>query len=72
MVQVPECVSVAVLPDTVQMDGVSDTKVTGSFELAVAERASEEPWSSLAGNLVKVMDCAARFTVTFCEVEAEV
>ena len=70
MVQVPGWARVAVLPDTVQMDKVSDVKLTGNLELAVAERVSEVPWIWLAGSLVKVMVCVFRITVTFCEVEA--
>ena len=63
MVQVPGWARVAVLPDTVQMDKVRDVKVTGKFEVAVAERVSEVPWIWLAGNLVKLMVCAAAITV---------
>jgi hypothetical protein len=66
IVQVPGCARVAALPNTLQMDGVSDAKVTGNLELAVAERVSEVPWSWLAGNRVKVMVWGAGITVVDC------
>jgi hypothetical protein len=41
--QVPADSIVELVPDTVQIEGVEDVKLTGSPELAVAERASVAP-----------------------------
>jgi hypothetical protein len=43
MVQVPAAIGVAVLPETVQMDEVSEANVTASPELAVAFKLTGVP-----------------------------
>ena len=48
MVQVPDAINVAVEPETVQMAGVVDVKLTGRLELAMAVSASVEK-SACAG-----------------------
>ena len=53
MVQVPEVTAVTVLPDTVQMLGVVEVKVTASPEVAVALTVVAPPTARVAG--VKLM-----------------
>ena len=59
MVQVPEAMNVAVVPETVQMLVVVDAKPTARPELAVAESVSGVP-TVCVGIAGKVMVCAAR------------
>jgi len=56
---VPDAEKVAATPLTVQMSGVSEAKLTGSPELAVATSATVAPtvWLGMASN---VMTCADR------------
>ena len=56
MVQVPEAINVAVVPETVQMPVVVDVKVTASPELAVAESVRGVPTVCVPG-LAKLMVC---------------
>ncbi len=64
MVQVPEASSVAVEPETVQMAGVVDVKLTGRPELALAVNVIETEvfanWSGIGPNVIV---WAARLTV---------
>ena len=57
MVQLPEAMNVAVVPDTVQIEIVWEAKLTAKPEVAVAERVSGFPtvWAAIAP---KVMVCA--------------
>jgi hypothetical protein len=54
MVQVPELIKDAVVPDTVQTDVVVEVKVTGKPELAEAARERLVPatWAAIAGNVM--------------------
>jgi hypothetical protein len=65
MVQIPEAINVAVVPETVQMLVVVEVKATGRPELAVAESASGEP-TVCAGIVGKVMVCALPLMVKLC------
>ena len=65
MVQVPEAMNVAVVPETVQTEVVVDVKLTVRPELAVAESASGVP-TVCAGIVGKVTVCASPFTVKLC------
>ena len=66
MVQVP-CVSkLAVVPATVQTEAVEEAKLTGKPEVALAESVSVVAAVCVAIAL-KVIDCAARFTVKLCD-----
>lgn len=55
MVQVPAETRVAVLPETVQIAGVSDVKLTGKPEVALAVRVRGVPCRAVPGK-VKVID----------------
>jgi hypothetical protein len=70
MVQVPACSSVAVLPETLQRVGMSDVKLTGRPEVAVAVSVRIVPCRSELGSALKVMVCVCLITVTLCEVVA--
>jgi hypothetical protein len=65
MVQVPEAMNVAVVPETVQTDVVVEMKLTGNAELAVAARVSGVP-TFWAPGLAKVMVCVPLLTVKLC------
>jgi hypothetical protein len=65
MVQVPLATNVAVVPVTVQMVLVTEVKVTGKLEVAVAESVSGVP-TVCADIGLKVMVCGLPFTVMFC------
>jgi len=62
MKHVPLASSVAVVPATVQMAGAREVKLTGSPELAVADRAMGVPmiWAATGA---KVIVWACRWTV---------
>ena len=55
IVQVPAASKVAVLPETVQIDGVEDAKVIGRPEEAVAFRLTDPVASAVAGIAAKAM-----------------
>ncbi len=55
-VQVPAAAKFAAVPETVQMDGVEDERVTGRPEEALAESGMGAP-TVWAPGLVKVMVC---------------
>jgi len=61
-VQVPAALSVAVTPETVQMTGVVEAKLTARPEVAVAERETDAP-AVWVGIVAKVMlwDCGPWF-----------
>jgi len=63
-VQVPLVKKLAVLPETVQTDGVVDPNVTVPFEVDVALRVAVVPAVCVprAGNVIV---CTLKFTVTF-------
>jgi hypothetical protein len=67
-VHVPPASREAVLPETVQMLGVDEAKLTARPEVAVAFRASEVPevWVGMAAK-VMVCDCSLGATVKLCE-----
>src|SRR5580692_4883814 len=54
MVHVPAAISDAVVPETVQILGVTEAKLTASPELAVASNVNSDPptWLLIAGNLI--------------------
>lgn len=54
IVQVPGWASVAVVPEIVQIAGVSEVKLTGRTEVAIAVSVNGVPCNWLAGSL-KVM-----------------
>ena len=54
MVQVPPASRIAVLPETVQTDGVMDAKLTGWPEEALAFRPTDPTASAVAGIEAKV------------------
>jgi hypothetical protein len=66
MVQVPEVSMVAVVPETEQLTGVVDAKLTAKPELAEAESVSGVPtvWVAI---VPKVMVCEVAFTVKLRE-----
>ncbi len=67
MVQVPTASSEAVDPETVQMAGVVEVKLTGSPELAVAlSTTATEAFHIWAGIAPKVIVWAAGLTVKLC------
>ena len=59
MVQVPVATKFATVPLTVQISGVSEAKLTGSPELAVAVSAKVAPtaWLGTALNVIVCADC---------------
>ena len=59
MVQVPTFSSVTVLPDTVQIDGVSELKATASPEVAVAVTANGAVPKVLGPRAAKLIVCGA-------------
>jgi hypothetical protein len=65
MVQVPEVTMVAVVPETVQTDEVIEAKLTVKPEVDEADSVSGVPTVCVPG-LLKVMVCAAAFTVKLC------
>lgn len=65
--QVPAIRKVAVVPDTVQTDGVVEAKATAPFDGEVACKAALES-AVCEPTAVKLMVSAAKATVTFCEV----
>lgn len=67
IVQVPEAINVAVVPETVQMPVVVEVKVTARPEVDVAESASGVPtvWAEIAR---KVIVCGASVTETVDDV----
>ena len=68
MVQLPDAINVAVVPETVQTVGVAEVNATVRPELADAESVSGVPTVCVPG-LVKVMDCASKaaaLTVKLC------
>jgi hypothetical protein len=71
IVQVPEAINVAVVPETVQTDVVVEVKVTTRLELAVAESVRGVPTICVPG-FAKVIACVARVTNTVPEVPAAV
>ncbi len=64
MVQIPVLLRVATVPETVHTSVVTEVKLTGNWELAVATRLSMVPWTWLAMGL-KVMVWVVR-TVKLC------
>jgi hypothetical protein len=64
---VPAARIVAVFPETVQMDGVVEVKVTVSPELAVALRVIGPEGRVTLLNGAKVIVCDAAFTVKLRE-----
>ena len=68
MVQVPEAINVAVVPETVQMPVVAELNATVSPLVLDAESVSGVP-TVCAPGLAKVMVCASPFTVKLSETE---
>ncbi len=66
MVQVPEAINVADVPETVQTPVVAEVNATVRPELAVAESGSGVPTVWVPG-LVKVMVWVSALTVKLCE-----
>ena len=66
MAQLPYSSSDAVLPDTVHTAGVVEEKVTGRFELAVAERVILVAASCPLGMAVKVTVWLVGVTEKLC------
>jgi hypothetical protein len=64
-VQVPAVRKLAVVPVTVQTDGVVEPNVTGPFDVEVALRVAVVPAVSVP-SAVKLMVCAAGVTVVDC------
>ena len=64
-VQVPAVRKLAVVPATVQTDGVVEPKVTVPLDVEVALRVAVVPAVSLP-SAVKVMTCVASVTVVDC------
>ena len=69
MVQIPEAMKVAVVPETVQTDAVVEAKLTAKPELAVATIARGVPTVCVLGAL-KVMVCAPMVTAKLCNTGA--
>jgi len=65
MVQVPEAIKVAVVPETVQTLVVVEAKLTTKPELAVAESAKVVPTACVLG-AAKLMVCAIGLTLKLC------
>ena len=62
MVQLPVVTRVAVVPETVQTNGVREAKLTVNPELAVALTVKGVAPYVTAGRVAKVMVCGARAT----------
>ncbi len=69
MVQVPEAMKLATVPETVQMLCVVEVKVTAKPELAVATSVSGVPTVCVPG-LAKLMLWGSRFTVWVIALES--
>ena len=72
IVQVPLAINDAIVPETVQVAGVAEVKVTANPEVAVAVKANVDQTVSSALDEVMVMVCGGRgeLMTTICPCEA--